>query len=129
MINFVVISCISVLCVIGLTYYATATIRNYPYSKKLDKEINRLLDEGVKFTNIREYEGFVDLGHLKDIWIYNYPYALGNCYNITECNGVSLQYIGKKRMPSRRTCKRLKAELSKVLDRVRLETIGDKEYG
>jgi hypothetical protein len=94
--------------------------RNYPYSKKLDKEINRLLDGGVKFTNIREYDGFVDLGHLKDIWIYNYPYAIGNCYDITT---------GKKCMPSRRTCKRLKEELTKVLDGVRLNTIGEYDYG
>lgn len=103
--------------------------RNYPYSRKLDKEINKLLDAGVKFTNIREYDGLVDLGHIEDIWIYNYPYALGNCYNITVCNGVSLQYIGKKCMPSRLTCKRLKEELNKVLDKIRLNTIGVKEYG
>jgi len=94
--------------------------RNYPYSKKLDKEINRLLNKNVKFSNIREYECFVDLGHLKNIYIYNYPYALGNCYDITK---------GKKCMPSRLTCKRLKAELSKVLDKVRLHYMGVYEYG
>jgi len=104
-------------------------LRQYPYSPKLDKEINRLLDEGIKFTNIREYEGFVNLGHIEDIWICHYPYALGNCYNITECNGVSLQYISKKCMPSRLTCKRLKAELTKVLDKVRLHYMGVYDYG
>lgn len=120
MISFVAISFIVILFFIWLTYYATKAIRNYPFSKKLDKEINRLLDKGVKFTNIREYEGLVDLGHLKNIWIYNYPYALGNCYDISK---------GKKCMPSRRTCERLKEELSKVLDKVRLETIGEYDYG
>jgi hypothetical protein len=119
-----VISFIVILFFIWLFYFAAVTIReeirNYPYSRKLDKEINRLLDEGVKFTNIREYYGFVDLGHLKNIWIYNYPYALGNCYDITK---------GKKCMPSRRTCKRLKKELSKVLDKVRLHYIGEYDYG
>lgn len=124
MLSFVIIFFIVILFFIWLFYFAAVTIRqeirNYPYSKKLDKEINRLLDEDVKFTNIREYDGFVDLGHLKNIWIHNYPYALGNCYDISK---------GKKYMPSRRTCERLKAELSKVLDKVRLNTIGDKEYG
>ncbi len=120
MINFVIISCVGTLYIIGITYYATKAIRNYPYSKKLEKEINRLLDKGVKFTNIREYDGFVDLGHLKNIWIYNYPYALGNCYDISK---------GKKCMPSRLTCKRLKAELTKVLDKVRLHYMGVREYG
>lgn len=120
MISFVIISFFVILFFIWLTYYATKTIRNYPYSRKLDKEINRLLDEDVKFTNIREYDGFVDLRYLKNIWIYNYPYALGNCYDITK---------GKKCMPSRRTCKRLKAELSKVLDKVRLHYIGEYDYG
>lgn len=119
MLSFVMLSCLGVF-MICIAYYAKATIRNYPYSSKLDKEINRLLDGGVKFANIREYDGLVDLGYLKDIWIYNYPYALGNCYDITK---------GKKCMPSRRTCERLKAELSKVLDKVRLNTIGVKEYG
>jgi hypothetical protein len=115
MISFVIISFFVILFFIWMTYSATVTIKeeNYPYSKRLDKEINRLLDKGVKFTNIREYEGFVDLGHLKNIWIYNYPYALGNCYDISK---------DKKCMPSRRTCERLKAELSKVLDKVRLHT-------
>lgn len=120
MLSFVIISFFVSLFFILLTYYATKTIRNYPTCKKLDKEINRLLDEGVKFTNIREYDGFVDLAHLKNIWIYNYPYALGNCYDITK---------GKKYMPSRLTCKRLKDELSKVLDKVRLGTIGEYDYG
>ncbi len=102
-------------------------LRQYPYSSKLDKEINKLLDKCVKFTNLRE--GFVDLGHIEYIWIYHYPYAFGNCYNITICNGVSLQYIGNKRMPSRLTCKRLKKELIKVIDKVRLNDMGVKEYG
>ena len=93
--------------------------RNYPYSKKLDIEINNLLDAGGKFTNIREYDGYVDLGHLNNIWIYHYPYALGHCYDITK---------GKECMPSRLTCKRLKEELSKVLDKVRLDYMGVTEY-
>ena len=120
MLSFVAISFIFILFFMWMTWYAMAPIRNYPYSIKLDKEINKLLDGGVKFTNIREYEGFVDLGHLKNIWIYNYPDALGNCYDISK---------GKKCMPSRLTCKRLKAELTKVLDKVRLHYMGVREYG
>jgi single-strand DNA-binding protein len=99
MLNFMVISFIVILFFIWLFYFAAVTIReeirNYPYSKKLDKEINKLLDEGVKFTNIREYEGFVNLGHLKNIWIYNYPYALGNCYDISKGKNMAKKGINK----------------------------------
>ncbi len=39
-----------------------------PYSKFLDKEINKLLDDGVLFTNIDEH--YATLGHLK-LWIWD----------------------------------------------------------
>lgn len=39
-----------------------------PYSEFLDKEINKLLDNGFLFTNIDEC--YATLGHLK-LWIWN----------------------------------------------------------
>ncbi len=72
-------------------------LTQYPYCARLDKEINRLLDEGVKFTNIGWYTA--DLGHLEDIWISGYPFSYGKLWE---------QYYYQ---PSRLTMKRMQKVL------------------
>ena len=54
-------------------------VMNHPYCPILDKKINVLLDQGVKFTNITGYAA--DLGDLKEIWLWGYPYAFGKIWN------------------------------------------------
>jgi hypothetical protein len=68
-----------------------------PYSEFLDKEINKLLDEEILFTNISEYRA--DLGHLKGLWID------GNC-SFCEMNDY---------MPSRLTIQRAKKVFKKSI--------------
>ena len=60
----------------------------HTYSKPLDKAINQLLDQGIRFTNISEC--YADLGHIR-VWIANYPYAFCRLRDY---------------MPSRLTCQR-----------------------
>jgi hypothetical protein len=76
-------------------------ITQYPYCPFLDKKINDFLDQGIKFTNINEYNA--DLGNLTSIWIGNYPYAFGYLY-----------WYGKS-MPSRLTVKRMKRVLAECV--------------
>ncbi len=86
--------------------------RNYPTSRNYNITLNRLLDKGVKFTNIDIEKGYADLGDtlntLKRIHIASYPYAFC-CYTVgvdTKRNIPETTY-----MPSRLTCKRVKKVL------------------
>lgn len=69
-----------------------------PYSEPLDREINKLLDEGILFTNICDHTA--DLGHVKELWIR------GGNYSFCEMNNY---------MPSRLTIQRAKKVLKKSL--------------
>lgn len=75
--------------------------KKYQYCPILDKKINQLLDQGVKFTNIGG--ATADLGDLKKVWIANYPFSYGHLY---------LQYDYQ---PSRLTIKRMKLAVSESL--------------
>jgi len=68
------------------------------YSEPLDTQINKLLDEGILFTNIGEHTA--DLGHLKGLWIH------GGNYSFCDMNNY---------MPSRLTIQRAKRVLQKSL--------------
>ena len=72
-------------------------LKFHAYSEPLDKEINKLLDDGVMFTNISEYTA--DLGHLKNLWISG-----------AECFCRMNNY-----MPSRLTIQRAKKVFKKSL--------------
>ena len=96
-------------------FHPDSWIRIYPTSKKLDIQINSMLDKGIKFTNVREYEGLVNLCTIHYIWIYDYPFSFGKCYHIAT---------GEWCMPSRLTCKRLKKELTKQEEMWSLEESG-----
>ena len=76
-------------------------IKLYPYCPILDKKINNLLNQGIKFTNIHEHTA--DLGDLKNVWIASYPYGFGRIY---------LKY---KYQPSRLTIKRMQKVLAESL--------------
>ena len=80
-------------------YKPSFWLRQYPYCPRLDKKINNLLDEGVKFTNIDWYT--VDLGDLKDIWISGYPFSFGKLWRLYDYQ------------PSRLTIKRMRQVLLK----------------
>ena len=67
------------------------------YSEPLDTEINRLLDDGVYFTNISQYTA--NLGHLQDLWIDG---------NASFCKMNNYQ-------PSRLTVQRAKKVLKKSI--------------
>jgi len=71
-------------------------VRGDEYSEPLDKEINRLLDDGVLFTNISDY--LATLGHLKHLSIKDYDFCKMHNY-----------------VPSRLTAKRAKDVLKKSL--------------
>lgn len=75
---------------------------NHPYCPMLDKKINNFLDKGVKFENITG--STADLGDLKDIWIWGYPYAFGKIWN-------KYHY-----QPSRLTIKRMRKVLLKQIE-------------
>ena len=79
-------------------FYPDFWERNYPTSRKLDIEINRLLDKGVKFTNITSL--YADLDWLEGLYIKGYPY--------TFCHYTPGE---DTYMPTRLTCKRVKKVL------------------
>lgn len=56
----------------------TYWLKQHSYCPRLDKRINDLLDQGIKFTNIGWYTA--DLGDLKDIWISGYPFSYGKIW-------------------------------------------------
>jgi len=72
-------------------------LKLHSYSQPLDKEINKLLDDGVLFTNISKDEA--DLGHLHQLCIFG-----------TDCFCEINNY-----MPSRLTVKRAKKVLKKSI--------------
>jgi hypothetical protein len=81
----------------------TYWLKQSPYCRILDKNINNLLDRGVKFTNIRQYTA--DLGDLKEIWICRGdPFSYGQLW--PQCNY----------QPSRLTIQRMKRAMLKQIE-------------
>lgn len=79
--------------------------RNFPTGKNYDIAINRLLDKGIKFTNI--LGDYADLGWLEGIHIASYPY--GFCSYSSK--DIKRNIPETTYMPTRLTCKRVKKVL------------------
>jgi hypothetical protein len=77
-------------------------LKQHPYCPRLDRKINKLLDDGVLFVNIGWYAA--DLGDLKDIWISGYPFSFGNLWEVYDYQ------------PSRTTIKRMRKVLLKQIE-------------
>lgn len=74
----------------------------YPYSKRVDKELLRLLEEGTSFTDITTYTA--KFGPYT-LWIENHPAASFSIYSSSTASRVTV-------LPSRYTRKKLMDKLT-----------------